>query len=892
MPNLTNAEGQPTGAMYGVLNMLRKISQQYSADYMACVFDAKGKTFRNDLYREYKSNRPPMPDELAQQIKPIHKAIEAMGWPIVCVEGVEADDVIATLARWASEAGLKTVVSTGDKDLAQLVDQNVTLVNTMSNETLDPEGVKNKFSVDPEQIVDYLMLIGDNSDNVPGVSKVGPKTAAKLLDKYGSLDEIIKHADEIKGVVGQNLRDAIDQFDLTRELITVRRDCDLGENVTSLEDLSAKKDDKALLMELYERYGLRSMLRDLQADGGAGVGTAPAVADEAQDAGQPAEPRERKTDYTTIVDMDALEDCIQKISSAEWVALDTETDSLDQMQARMVGMSLSISADQAWYIPLAHSGLDEQQLDKKEALNQLKPWLEQTQATKILHHAKYDWHVLANEGIHLQGILNDTLLMAYVLDSSERLSLEDLALKHLGLSGLSYEALCGKGKSAITFDQVPISKASEYACEDADFTFQLAQKFYPQIEKAERLQDIYALEMQLLPVLALMERQGVKIDADALAAQSDELNVRMDEIKAGVYELAGEEFNLNSSKQLGEILFNKLGLPVIKKTSTGAPSTNEAVLTELAQDYPLPKMFLEYRGLAKLKSTYTDKLPQMINKKTGRVHTNYSQASVVTGRLSSSDPNLQNIPVRNEEGRRIREAFVAEEGNMIMSADYSQIELRIMAHLSGDKNLQKAFAEGKDIHRATAAEIFHLEQDDVSAEQRRFAKAINFGLIYGMGVFGLANTLNITRDAAKLYIDRYFERYPGVSDYMQKIRNQAAQDGYVETVFGRRLWFRDLAGAKGPRKAAAERAAINAPMQGTAADLIKKAMVAVQQFIDDEQLKTQLIMQVHDELVFEVVPDEKDKILETLPDLMCNVAKLNVPLEVELGEGENWLQAH
>lgn len=884
MPNLRNALGEPTGALYGVMNMMRKINQDYNPDYMACVFDAKGKTFRDDIYKEYKGNRPPMPDDLRSQIKPIHDAIRAMGWTVIAVEGVEADDVIATLAKKGTENGIESIISTSDKDMAQLVHEGVTLIDTMSNQVLDVDGVKTRYGVKPEQIIDYLMLMGDTADNIPGVPKVGPKTAAKWLEEYGTLDNLIAHADEIKGVAGNNLREFIPNFEMTRRLVTIKADCDLPEEIDSPDDLRPLPQDTETLIDIYQKYGFRTWLRDLSGD--------PEAIPE-QDARVQVEviPTAPATiDYQTVTTEEQLKALIQVLEKADIVALDTETDGLYSMGARLVGLSMSVKPGQAWYVPVAHSAsMLEEQLDKQFVLEQLKPWLEDEGSQKVLQNAKFDTHVLANEKISLKGIAHDTMLMAYVLDSSKRVGMEELMQRYLGRNGISYEAICGKGASAITFDQVPIDKASEYACEDADVTLQLYQVMLPLIEAEEGFKRIYQLEMQVSPVLTVIERNGVKLDEKSLLEQSRVFAARLDELEKEAHDIVGEAFNLNSPRQLGTILFEKMALPVIKKTPKGAPSTDEETLNKLAEDYPLPKLILEYRSLAKLKSTYTDKLPTMIWPATGRVHTSYSQASVVTGRLSSSEPNLQNIPVRSEEGRRIRQAFVAEPGHVIVAADYSQIELRVMAHISEDAGLRQAFAEGKDIHRSTAAEIFSVDKiEDVTAEQRYSAKAINFGLIYGMGVFGLAKNLDITRDAAKLYIDRYFTRYPGVANYMERIKQEATDNGYVETSFGRRLWFTEIQGAKGPRRANAERQAINAPMQGTAADLIKMAMVAVQDFIEEKQLKSRMIMQVHDELVLEVPLDEKDLIYKALPELMSNVAELSVPLVAEVAVGDNW----
>ncbi len=885
MPNLRNKAGEPTGAIYGIINMMRKISQDFNPDYMVCVFDAPGKTFRDDLYPDYKGQRPPMPDDLRVQIEPIYETIAALGWHIIAQPGVEADDIIATLAEIARQNDVKTVISTGDKDIAQLVNEHISLINTMTGERLDREGVKDKFGVFPEQIIDFLMLVGDKVDNVPGVEKVGEKTAAKWLNEYGTLDNLIAHADKLSGKIGENFRQAMAQFDLTRQLITIKKDCDMHEFYQGLESLQPKEVDNTKLIELFNRFGFKTFLREVSGDTEA-VPTQDSRVDDAL----PAIPTD--INYQMVNTPAQLQNLLETIQSAELVAFDTETNSIDPMQAKLVGMSFSVKVGQAWYVPLAHMGLLDEQLDKAQTLTLLKPWLEDTTARKVLQNAKFDTHVLANEGIQLKGVKHDTMLMAYVLASNKKVALEELASRYLGRQGLSFEAICGKGASAITFDYVPLDKATQYACEDADFTFQLAQVLAPKIEAVAGFAATYDLEMQVWPVLYAMERVGVKLDERELHQQSGELGDTLAKLEKQAYELAEQEFNLNSPKQLGEILFDKLQLPVVSKTSKGAPSTDEETLSKLAEDYPLPKLILEYRSLAKLKSTYTDKLPKMVFTGTGRVHTNYAQAAVVTGRLSSSDPNLQNIPVRTEEGRRVRKAFIAESGYHLMSADYSQIELRVMAHISGDENLQKAFAEGKDIHRATAAEVFGVELDAVSSEQRRAAKAINFGLIYGMGAFGLAANLGISRDAAQNYIARYFTRYPGVAAYMETTRAKANDDGYVETVFGRRLWLPEIQGAKGPRRAAAERAAINAPMQGTAADLIKKAMVAVQQWLVEQKMQSRMIMQVHDELVLEVKDEEAALVKEQLPKLMASVAELAVPLLAEVGEGENWEQAH
>jgi len=884
MPDLRNARGEPTGALYGVINMLRRLRQDVAADYCACVFDARGKTFRDEIYPDYKANRPSMPDDLAQQIEPLHCAVRALGWPLLAIAGAEADDIIGTLAVAARAVGLRTVISTGDKDLAQLVNEDVELINTMSGERQDVAGVVERFGVRPEQIVDYLMLVGDTVDNVPGVRKVGPKTAAKWLNTYGSLEAIVAHADEITGVLGQNLRAAIPQFAMTRALIRLKLDCALPELPNGVQDLQPGAADTEALRALYQEYGFRTWLRELEQG-------APAAARVATPSAAQA-PVPVPARYDTVLEQDALQAWLKRIRAARLVALDTETTALDPMQARIVGISLCVEPGVACYIPVAHRGPDAvAQLSKTQVLETLRDWLEDPQSAKVLHNAKYDAHVFLNEGIALQGIAHDTMLQAYVLESHQRVNLQDLSQQWLGRTGTAYEDLCGKGAKQIGFDEVEVAQAAHYASEDADFTLQLHQVLRPKVAEHAGLDAIYRLEIEASRVLTRVERHGVRVDAALLAQQSHEIAQELLRLETAVYALAGQPFNLNSPKQLGEILFTRMGLPVVRKTAGGAPSTDEDVLSKLARDYPLPQLLLDYRGLSKLKSTYTDKLPRMINPNTGRVHTRYAQAAVITGRLASSDPNLQNIPVRTQEGRRVRAAFVAGF-DRIVAADYSQIELRVMAHVSGDANLQAAFAAGHDIHRSTAAEVFGVALDAVSTEQRRAAKAINFGLIYGMGEFGLAANLGITRDAARLYIDRYFARYPGVAAYMDKIKAQARAQGYVETVFGRRLWLPDMRAAKGPRGAAAERAAINAPMQGTSADLIKMAMVAVQDWLDAQGMRSLMIMQVHDELVFDAPLDEVATLQAELPQRMSGVAKLAVPLVVDVGVGQNWGEAH
>jgi DNA polymerase-1 len=887
MPDLRNKAGEPTGALYGIINMLKRLRADYpSATHLACVFDAKGKTFRDDLYPDYKANRPSMPEDLRAQIEPIHEAVGALGWPVLAIEGVEADDVIATYAHQATQAGWKTIVSTGDKDLAQLVDDHVTLVNTMSNEKLDRMGVIAKFGVPPERIVDYLALIGDSVDNVPGVEKCGPKTAVKWLTEYGTLDDIIAKAESIKGVVGENLRKALPMFPMTRELLTVKRDVS---GIVPIDGLDAMPIDLDTLAGLSDRYGLRSLLRELTGDAQAIPKGDARVQDDV-----PA-PGLGKADarYEAVLTWEAFDAWLSRIQSAELVSLDTETTSIEEMQARLVGISLCVEAGHACYIPLAHRYPDAPaQLPFDEVLARLKPWLEDTARPKLLQHAKYDMHVLANHGVALAGVVHDTMLASYVLESHKSSSLDALAERWLSRKGLTYEEVCGKGANQIGFDEVSVERATEYSAEDADLTLQVHQRLWPRIQADSGLARIYALELACQPVLFEIERTGVSIDAQRLADHSHAMGVQMMALEQQAYEQAGQPFNLNSPKQLGELFFDKLKLPVVKKTATGAPSTDEEVLTKLAEDFPLPKVILEYRGLAKLKSTYADKLPKMIHPATGRVHTHYAQAAVVTGRLSSSDPNLQNIPVRTAEGRKIREAFIAPPGKRIISADYSQIELRIMAHISGDASLKRAFAEGEDVHRATASEIFGVARDAVTSEQRRYAKVINFGLIYGMSAFGLASNLGIERDAAKHYIDTYFARYPGVAAYMERTRVEAKQHGYVQTAFGRRLWLPEINSPNGPRRQGAERAAINAPMQGTAADLIKMAMVDISAWLHRDGLQSRMVMQVHDELVLEVPEAELSLMKTQVPQRMAGVAQLNVPLLAEVGEGSNWEEAH
>ncbi len=903
LPDLRSPQGEPTGAIYGVLAMLRKLRADYPADYSACVFDAKGKTFRDDWYPEYKAHRPAMPEDLAAQIAPLHQAIAACGWNILMMGGVEADDVIGTLAQQASQQGVRCIISTGDKDLTQLVNEHVLWVNTMSEEKLGEAGVLAKFGVPPERIVDYLTLVGDTVDNVPGVPKVGPKTAVKWLAQYGTLDNLIAHADEVSGVVGENLRAALDWLPQGRRLVTVKCDVPLPKHY---DELSAPPQNTEQLRELLVRFGFKSWLRELAQ----GSTLSPALSPQGR-GGEIARtfnsplPSEGEGlgrgggdlfasigHYETILTDFQLDAWLGKILHADLVCVDTETTGLDVMNAQLVGISFAVTQHHAAYLPLAHHypGAPDH-LNREHALHKLKSWLESQKHKKLGQNLKYDQHIFANHGITLAGIAEDTLLQSYVLESHRPHDLENLVLRHLGLKTISYAEVVGKGAKQIGFDQVDLDTATKYAAEDADITLQLHQYFAPQLR--DRLAEVYRnIEMPVREVLFKMERNGVLISSAMLAGQSRELGEKILVIEKQAFEAAGQPFNLNSPKQIQEILFDKLGLPVKKKTPSGTPSTDEEVLQELALDYPLPKILLEHRGMAKLKSTYTDKLPQMVNRQTGRVHTSYSQAVAVTGRLASSDPNLQNIPIRTPEGRRIREAFIAPHGSRIVSADYSQIELRIMAHLSGDAGLLRAFANNEDIHRATAAEVFGIAPDDVSSEQRRYAKVINFGLIYGMSAFGLASQLNIERSAAQQYIDLYFARYPGVKNYMDSTREQARRQGFVETVFGRRLWLPEINGANGMRRQGAERAAINAPMQGTAADLIKLAMIAVQGWLEKENLNTKLIMQVHDELVLEVPQAELHHVKEILRELMCHVAELKVPLEVGLGEGGNWDEAH
>lgn len=878
LPDLRNKAGLPTGAIYGVINMLRRLDADHKAEYRAVVFDARGKTFREEWYPQYKAQRLAMPDDLVAQIAPLHECIRALGWPIVMVDGVEADDVIGTLAKQAAADGIETLISTGDKDLAQLVNPHVRLVNTMSNEFLDEAGVLAKFGVEPARIVDYLTLMGDSVDNVPGVEKVGPKTAVKWLTQYGTLDNVVAHASEIGGVVGENLRKHLDFLPLGRKLVTVECALDLPLGV---KDLAPQAPDQARLATLFAQLEFKQWLKDAEAK-------APAATE------APTLTADHRDGYETIATWEQFDRWLTRIEAALLTSFDTETTDLDPMKAKIVGMSFAVTPGEAAYLPLAHryAGVPEQ-LPFDEALAKLTPWLESPDKPKLGQHLKYDRHVLKNHGIELRGIREDTLLESYVLESDKSHELGSLAARHCGLSTISYDDVTGKGAARISFAEVPVERAGEYAAEDADVTLRVHQALAPQLGGEERLERLYRdIELPVAEILYRMERNGVLIDVFALAQQSEELGRKLMALEAEAHQLAGGPFNLASPKQLCEILFERQGLPVLKRTPSKAPSTDEEVLQQLALDYPLPQKILEHRGFAKLRNTYTDKLPRMVNPATGRVHTSFSQAVAVTGRLASSEPNLQNIPVRTPEGRRIRSAFVAPAGHVLVSADYSQIELRIMAHLSNDARLLEAFARGEDVHRATAAEIFGVTPLEVGPDQRRAAKVINFGLIYGMSAFGLARELGLERQAAASYMDRYFARYPGVARYMDETRAAARDKGYVETVFGRRLWLPEIKSGNVGRRQAAERAAINAPMQGTAADLIKLAMMAVQGWLDAQGLATKLILQVHDELVLEVPQSELGAVREALPKLMGGVAKLAVPLLVDVGVGANWEEAH
>jgi DNA polymerase I len=914
---------QKTGAIRILINMMQALRKEVPAAYVACVFDAKGPTFRDAIYPQYKAQRSPMPDDLRSQIEPIHQVVRLLGWAVLDVPGVEADDVIGTLAVAGAKRGMQVVVSSGDKDLAQLVNEHITIIDTMNGKRRDLAGVEAEFGVPAHLMLDYQILVGDTVDNVPGVEKVGPKTAVKWLQEYGSLQGVVDNAPHIKGVVGENLRKALDWLPIGRQLLTIKTDCDLDgwmPSLPAMDSIAVGVQDTPALRAFYEKYGFKGLAKALGDaassthsvnsihDAGAGQGVAlkpasasnaPGLFDEPQDLAAthvptPAyRPSTTALGYDTVLTWDAFDAWLGQLQSAELVALDTETTSLDEMRAEIVGISFSVEPGKAAYVPLAHRYPDAPvQLPRDRVLARLKPWLENPQHAKLGQHVKYDRHVFANHGIEVQGYVHDTMLQSYVLEVHKPHGLASLAERHLGRSGISFDDLCGKGAHQICFDQVDIAKAAEYACEDSDMTLDVHLALWPQLQSNDKLRFVYELEIASSEALYRIERNGVLIDAPTLAAQSHTLGQRIMQLEAQAHELAGQPFNLSSPKQIGEIFFTKLGLPVVKKTATGAPSTDEEVLEKLAEDFPLPAKILEHRGLAKLKGTYTDKLAQLALPRTGRVHTHYAQAVAVTGRLSSNDPNLQNIPIRTPEGRRVREAFIAPAGCVIASADYSQIELRIMAHISGDAALLRAFTDGLDVHRATAAEVFGVALDQVSSEQRRYAKVINFGLIYGMSAYGLARNLGIDNTAAKNYITRYFERYPGVKQYMDDTRQQAKAQGYVETVFGRRLYLPEINSPNGQRRAGAERAAINAPMQGTAADLIKLSMVKVQQVLDAENKATKMIMQVHDELVFEVPQHEVDWLKVEIPRLMAGVADLKVPLLAEVGVGANWDQAH
>ena len=919
MPDLRVKPGDPdspaTGAIRGMINMMQKLRKDVRADYAVCVFDAKGPTFRDALYPEYKAQRSAMPDDLRSQVEPIHEVVRLLGWKVMAVPGVEADDVIGTLACIGSRQAIEVIISSGDKDLSQLVDEHITVIDTMNDRRRDLAGVEAEFGVPPRLMVDYQTLVGDTVDNVPGVPKVGPKTAVKWLLEYGSLDALVAKAGEIKGVVGENLRQSLDWLPKGRALVTIKKDCELAgyiDGLPALDAISIGGQQTEALKDFYEKYGFKGLVRQIDTESApperlvsaevrppaarakkAASPNEPGLFDGPAFLDTPLEQRATNLHYDTILTWEAFDAWLARIEAAGLVAVDTETTSLDEMQARIVGLSFSVTPGEAAYIPLTHDYPDAPvQLPLDEVLAKLKPWLENPAKSKLGQHVKYDRHVFANHGVQVQGYDHDTMLQSYVLEAHKPHGLASLAERHLGRSGINYEDLCGKGVHQISFRQVDIAKASEYSCEDSDQTLDVHRVLWPQIEAHDKLRFIYELEMRSSETLFRIERNGVLIDAPTLAKQSGELGARIVQLETEAYEIAGQPFNLSSPKQLAEIFFDKLGMKPVKKTPSGARSTDEEVLEKLAEDFPLPARILEHRGLSKLKGTYTDKLAQLAHPGTGRVHTHYAQAIAITGRLSSNDPNLQNIPVKTAEGRRVREAFVAPAGSVIASADYSQIELRIMAHISEDEALLRAFTDGIDVHRATAAEVFGVDVTQVSSEQRRYAKVINFGLIYGMSSFGLAKNLGIETKAAAAYIDRYFQRYPGVKNYMDETRMLAKAQGYVETVFGRRLYLPEINSPNGPRRAGAERAAINAPMQGTAADLIKLSMNKVQQVLDDEKRGTKMIMQVHDELVFEVPAEEVEWVRVEIPRLMAGVAELKVPLLAEIGFGSNWEQAH
>jgi len=889
---LSTSDGQSTGAITGVLNMLGSLKKDYPNGNIVVVFDAKGKTFRNDLYPEYKANRPPMPDDLRTQIAPLHQIVEAMGLPLLVIEGVEADDVIGTLAKQASDAGIETVISTGDKDMAQLVTEHVRLINTMTNVELDVAGVVEKFGVRPDQIIDYLALMGDKVDNIPGVEKCGPKTAVKWLLEHETLDNVIANADKFKGKIGENLRNALTQLPLSYELATIKLDVELSVSAT---ELAPKERDVEALKALYTTYELRRLLADLSKGDSAKEGSAGDEAITEDDEATPT-PSDIAIEYDTILTKEAFQAWLEKLKTADYFAFDTETTSVEYMKAQLVGLSFSVEAGKAAYVPLAHDyeGAPEQ-LSLAWVLEQLKPLLENAEVAKVGQNLKYDANVLSHYDIDLQGIEFDTMIESYCLNSvATRHNMDALADKYLGYKTVHFEDIAGKGAKQLTFNQIDIEKASHYAAEDADITLRLHQAIYPKLSKlTDQLSVFNDIEMPLLPVLARMEQHGVLIDSDLLDQQSHAIGMRLSELEIEAHNIAGQSFNLSSPKQLQKILFEDLKIPVIKKTPKGAPSTAEEVLQELALDYPLPKVILENRGLSKLKSTYTDKLPLLVSDKKGRVHTSYHQAVTATGRLSSTDPNLQNIPIRSEEGRKIRQAFIAPTDHKIVAIDYSQIELRIMAHLSDDPGLVSAFSKGLDVHRATAAEIFSVSLDEVTTDQRRSAKAVNFGLIYGMSAFGLAKQLDVPRHRAQEYMDTYFERYPNVQKYMEDTRQQATENGYVETLFGRRLYLPDIKSKNAMRRKGAERAAINAPMQGTAADIIKKAMLEVDQWIEAQKdPRIKMTMQVHDELIFEIHQDIVEATTQTLVELMNKAVSLSVPLIAEAGVGDNWDEAH
>ncbi len=885
LPPLTTSKNQPTGAIKGVISMLRRLEQDFPGSKMVVVFDAKGKTFRHDMYEDYKANRPPMPDDLATQIEPIHEIVKAMGLPLLIVPEVEADDVIGTLAHEATSKGIDVVISTGDKDMAQLVSDHVTLINTMTETRMDRDGVVEKFGVKPEQIIDYLALVGDKVDNIPGVNKCGPKTAVKWLQEHQDLDQVIANADKVKGKIGDYLREAVDTLPLSRELATIRTDVDLD---FGLEDLQLRNQDDSTLLELFREYEFRAWIAELENTGDASTNA------EAEPASEDSKPLEKR--YSVITDQAELDTWIDRLKKAPLFAFDTETTSLRYMDAEIVGVSFAIEAGEAVYVPVGHDYMGApEQLDRDEVLSQLKPLLEDPNARKLGQNLKYDKNVLANHGITLEGIAEDTMLESYVLNSvASRHDMDTLARQYLDEQTITFESIAGKGAKQLTFNQIDLEKAGPYAAEDADITLRLHQVLRPKLAETGKLESVYEdIDLPLVPILSRMEQRGAMISASTLKQHSQELAERMAELEKEAHEEAGETFNLGSPKQLQAIFYDKMGLPVIKKTPKGAPSTAEPVLQELAHEHALPRLILEHRSLSKLKSTYTDTLPELIHHRTGRIHTSYHQAVAATGRLSSSEPNLQNIPIRSEQGRRIRQAFVAPKGYKLVAADYSQIELRIMAHLSGDKGLLSAFEHGEDIHKATAAEVFGVSLSDVTGDQRRSAKAINFGLIYGMSAFGLARQLDVGRNVAQEYIDRYFERYPGVLKYMDSIRKQAHDDGYVETLFGRRLYLPEINARNKQMQQAAERTAINAPMQGTAADIIKRAMIDVENWLlNNHPDDARMIMQVHDELILEVKEGAVEKICKGLEDRMSAAASLNVPLLVEAGVGNNWDEAH